>query len=143
MYDRIGELLVRAGSSLVADGPSAAGDERDARSARQIALLVTRVGAMWPHLTRCLLEESAILESALNTLPGNLASDVGTGEHADDPFVRYQWLRSGLDDALRGLRQLDPTEETEACLAALRRAMSEAAAVQGRVVEMALAIRTP
>ena len=160
-YEAIGAQLGRAAESLAADDPSLPMDERARRERRQTIKLLRRIGAIWPQLFLALDEESAILEATLrsaseaarsNHLPmrddkhddsidghdDDKETDGGVG--IADPRARYRGLLLELDALVIRLHERGHEPWAQDALRSLRRGLSDAAQVQGRLVDDMLAV---
>jgi hypothetical protein len=143
-YELIGILLTRGGVALSErHGPNASDDERNQREFRQIALLMRRLGAVWPQLFKSLAEESEILSTTLNRLRAPL-SRAGVAvpaavDECPDPLERYRLLARELERAVIALHEHHRDRWAAEALHELRRGLADAAEVQGRLVDLALA----
>lgn len=145
-YEAIGTQLGRAAESLAADDPSLPIDERGQRERRQTIKLLRRIGSIWPQLFQALDEESAILEatlrSACKTARSNhliLQEDAESVE-TRDPLARYRGLLRELDGLVIRLHERGHEPWAQDALRKLRRGLSDAAQVQGRLVDDMLAV---
>lgn len=144
-YEALGSLLGQAGAAIDASvGDAASVDGRTQRESRQIALLLRRTRAIWPRLFATLAQETEILRRGLEeansvlTARGGAASTV---EADDDPLLDYRRIGLALDSVVGRLAdQADQAWAAEA-LVALRRRFSEAAELQGRLVDQMLSTR--
>jgi hypothetical protein len=144
-YEAIGMLVEHAGETLTArhaDGREK--DVRDQREFRQITTLLKRVGAMWPHVFTSLEAELDVLERTLDgavaALPELSGQVSGGADRSEDPLQRYRQVLADLDVVVVTLhdRAGDPTAAT--VVRAVRRGLAEAAEIQGRLVDLALAV---
>ena len=168
-YEAIGAQLGRTAESLAADDPSLPMDERARRERRQTIKLLRGIGAIWPQLFLALDEESAILEATLrsaseaarsNHLPmrDDKHDDSIDDKHEDsiddhdddketdggvgiaDPLARYRGLLLELDALVIRLHERGHEPWAQDTLRSLRRGLSDAAQVQGRLVDDMLAV---
>lgn len=160
-YESIGAQLGRAAESLAADDPNQPIDERGQRERRQTIKLLRRIGAIWPQLFQALDEESAILEATLRSateaaranalaLQNNKHEDKDEDKHEDketdtsagnaDPLARYRGLLLELDGLVIRLHERGHEPWAQDALRSLRRGLSDAAQVQGRLVDEMLLV---
>ena len=156
-YESIGAQLGRAAESLAADDPNQPIDERGQRERRQTIKLLRRIGAIWPQLFQALDEESAILEATLRSateaarandlaLQNNRHEDKHEDQETDtsasnaDPLTRYRGLLLELDGLVIRLHERGHEPWAQDALRSLRRGLSDAAQVQGRLVDEMLLV---
>lgn len=156
-YESIGAQLGRAAESLAADDPNQPIDERGQRERRQTIKLLRRIGAIWPQLFQALDEESAILEATLRsaseaarandlTLQNNKHEDKHEDKETDtsagnaNPLARYRGLLLELDGLVIRLHERGHEPWAQDALRSLRRGLSDAAQVQGRLVDEMLLV---
>ena len=156
-YESIGAQLGRAAESLAADDPNQPIDERGQRERRQTIKLLRRIGAIWPQLFQALDEESAILEATLRSateaarandlaLQNNRHEDKHEDKETDtsagnaNPLARYRGLLLELDGLVIRLHERGHEPWAQDALRSLRRGLSDAAQVQGRLVDEMLLV---
>lgn len=143
-YELIGIVLGRGGAALRdrhSEGVS--GDERDQREFRQIALLLRRVAAIWPALFAALTEETAVLAATLadvNEALRGAGAAVKEPQSGQDPLAQYRSLNRALEQAVVALHSRHDEPWASAALRRLRLGLAEAADIQGRLVDAALAV---
>lgn len=144
-YELIGDLLTHGGDALTdRHSDRGAGDERTQREFRQIALLMRRVGAIWPSLFASLEQETEILSATLDRVAAHLAqAGVGwepTEPAGSDPLQHYRYLLTELDRMVIILHEAHDQPWAAEALRDLRHGLAEAADVQGELVDQALAL---
>lgn len=144
-YELIGDLLTRGGDALTdRHSDRGSGDERTQREFRQIALLMRRVGAIWPSLFASLEQETDILSATLERVSGRLADAGLNWDRAvfsgSDPLQHYRYLLTELDRAVIALHEVHDQPWAAEALRDLRHGLAEAAEVQGELVDRALAL---
>lgn len=145
-YEALGALLGQAGSVMTRPDFGRAPDERSAREVRQIGLLLLRVQAVWPALTRTLLAEVQVLRRGLDEANVRLLAhglEPVAVEDAGDPYSLHRDLERAIDLAIQRLADRVDEGWPQPALAALRRSLAESAELQGRLVDEMLSIRLP
>lgn len=144
-YEAIGMLVEHAGETLTTrHGDGRDKDVRDQREFRQITTLLKRVGAMWPHVFTSLDTEVAVLERTLDgavaAFPELRAQLSGTEGRAEDPLLRYRQVLADLDVVVLSLHGRPDDPAAVSAMRAVRRGLAEASEIQGRLVDLALAV---
>ena len=144
-YEAIGMLIENAGKTLTARHDDERDkDVRDQREFRQITLLLARVGAMWPHLFTSLGAELDVLDrtlaDALAAVPDLPRPIAARPTPSDDPLQRYRQVLADLDAVVAALHEQPAEPGVEAARRRLRHGLAEAAELQGRLVDLALAV---
>jgi hypothetical protein len=143
-YEVIGTLLSRIGEALPAgDGPAASQGGTDRRT-RQMALTLRRIGAIWPDLPDALRREIEILTDAVAEVEATItnagvAPEAVFPERTADPLAHHRQLLQRLERAIVLLHQHHQESWAADALHRARRAMADAAAVHGELVDRALA----
>lgn len=143
-YEALGALLANGGERLAGAPAPVVGDERQERERRQLALLLRRIGVVWPRVFDALAREDEVLEGAVAALRATLAAhDVDGGGPVPvggDPLTRHRSLLAALEQAADAARSRAGEPWAEPALRGARRAMAEAAAVRGELVTLAMAV---
>ncbi len=143
-YESIGASLGRVAETLEADDPSRPVDERGQRERRRTVKLLRRIGVIWPKLFQTLEEESAILEATLRTAAeaaqAHRLAPADEGAVSADPLDRYPRLLYQLDEVVIVLHEHGQEQWAQDALRSVRRGLSDAAEVQGRLVDDMLAV---
>ncbi len=140
-YDEPGSLLRRAGELL---SRTEAPDEAFLAQLRLIGVQLKRLGAMWPDLFSTLDAENRILLAAhadiVACVPQSLAVRiVADDEQPADPVLLNAALLRQLNDMLPVLHEHRHEAWGAAALQRLRRAVADAAGVQGALTDKAWA----
>jgi len=144
-YEAIGALLEHAGETLTArHSDNQVRDVRDQREFRQITLLLARVAAIWPKLFVSLERELAVLERTIDDVADQLeragAGLARTARPAADPLLRYRRAMTDLDSIVEFLHASRAEPWAAPAITRVRACLSEAAGIQGRLVDEALAL---
>lgn len=143
-YEAIGTLVEHAGETLTArHGDGREQDVRDQREFRQITTLLKRVALMWPHLFASLDEEIEVLtrtlDEAVSAAPDLAARLSSAAERAHDPLLRYRQVLADLDAIVIALHDRPDDPVAVGALRRTRKGLAEAAEIQGRLIDLALA----
>jgi hypothetical protein len=145
IYEAIGSLLSHAGEAL-ATRHSGNGhkDVRSDREFRQIATLLSRIGAIWPNLFNDLQREIRAFEETLASVRTQCAANgVELPEStisSADPLVRYREALLDMDRALQTLQEHNGEPWREVAVRRLREGLADAAEIQGELIDQALAV---
>jgi hypothetical protein len=146
-YEIVGVLLSRAGDAMAAGDWQDGTDDRRRRQLRQISMLLRRVGHIWPLLFAAVLQEDRVLQRTLDTAEKTLSrhglarpADTPPLEHSDDPLERHYDLLTRLTQVVTVLHAHRELAWTQQALRSLRGGLAEAAAIEGDIIERALAL---
>lgn len=145
-YETLGELLGQAGMAIAQPGFADPDDARAEREARQIALLLLRVQAIWPALLPSLMAENGVLRRGLDAANASLHErglETVSVTEVEDPFALHRDLERGLDRLVDRLAARADQDWASESLAALRVQLVAAAEIQGRLVDEMLSVRLP
>ena len=153
-YEMVGSLLAQSAERLASDDANQA--DRDSvdsgRELRQIPVLLSRIGAMWPRLIPSLSGEIRVLSAALAELAEHLrtwnvevsdADDDIVNEDEGDLLGRYQTLMGRLEKVMMLLHSRRDESWAADGLGIARRGLAKAAAIQGEIVDLALSTPRP
>ena len=145
IYEAIGPLALHAGEALISrhKGPGPK-DVRADREFRQIALLMSRIGTIWPQLFDALDRENRVFMATLEDVRAQCAAHgvrlPPPAVTSLDPLIRYREALAELDEVVLALQGHWGKPWADAAARRLRAGLAEAADIQGELIDQALSV---